>query len=431
MGPQRKRFWLPLTRLGAFFVAVVVMGNVVLHAFRPVAADLTSTPDQSVDYFAKKKKRLERQFYRTMEKFLGAPVAVPVKDKVSEQSTTVQPVALAAPATLPPVETPPAARPADPLPPTATASLTPPPPLWRPARLGFVDPEVPPFVWPEPLPPPGSRGLDVPPSISLLEESLFRADLVGDLYRRSASDPVADVGDAMLRLPEMLLDGIFTCASGMGTRSDIRQWDDDNQRSVTAQILDVHIGPRKERIWAEFMRQFTDREVKYLSNFGDSRADTWGFEDRTQDANHYELMLDQRKVLWDALRRTYVSRYKVQADERIREDAWYLDRWSGADYLILPPLLGGYIFYRGLEKRFSISGTKLLLAIEPVSEWYRPGKHDRAAAIALEWTMKDCPLGVIVSAGLHDGRYAMDFIGIGTSLGAVKRALVMQQGERR
>src|SRR6516225_5196070 len=112
MGPQRKRFWLPLTRLGAFFVAVVVSGNVVLHAFRPAAADLTSTPDQSVDYFAKKRKRLERQFYRTMEKFLGAPVAVPVKEKLGERPVVAQPIAAAAPAEA----TPPAP---DPLPPTA------------------------------------------------------------------------------------------------------------------------------------------------------------------------------------------------------------------------------------------------------------------------------------------------------------------------
>jgi hypothetical protein len=45
--------------------------------------------------------------------------------------------------------------------------------------------------------------------------------------------------------------------------------------------------------------------------------------------------------------------------------------------------------------------------------------------------MKDCPLGVIVSAGLHDGRYGMDFVGIGTSLGAARRALVMKQGDRQ
>src|SRR5688572_25708692 len=431
MGPQRKRYWLPLTRLGAFFVAVVVAGNVMLHAFRPAATSFTSTPDQSVDYYAKKKKRLERQFYRTMEKILGAPAVAPIKDKLSEVPV-VDPVAIV-PAPEPPVacaepanDPPPASNP---LPPTATASLTPPPPP-RTVHLGLIEPEAAGFAWPEPLPPVPSRGFDLPTSLSILEEATFRADLVTDLYRLTAPDPVADVGDSILRIPELLIDSLFTCTNGMGSRPATRNWDDDSQRSITAQILDVQVGKRRDRIVSEFMRQFAEREMKYLSNFGDSRADTWGFQERTEEADHEELLLDQRKILWDALRRTYVSRYKVQADERIREDAWYLDRWSGADYVILPPLMCGYIFYRGLEKKFSIAGTKLILSIEPVSEWYRPGRHDRAAFLALEWTMKGCPLGVIVSAGLHDGRYGLDFIGIGTSLGAVRRALVMQQGER-
>ena len=423
MAPRRKRFWLPLTRLGAFFVAVVVVGNVVLHAFRPAAAEFTSTPDESVDFFVKKKKRLEQKFYRTMERFLGAPAVSPIKDKLSGAPA-------AEPASDVALEAEPVKPASEPLPDTAIASLTPPAPPARATHLGYVEPEAAPFTWPTPLPPVPSAGLDLPTSITLAEEAAFRAELVTDLYRRCARDPVADVGDAILRVPELVIDGVFLCTSGMGGRPAVRGWDDDGQRSITAQILDVQMGARQERIWAEFMHQFADREMRYLSHFDDSRADTWGFQDRTEEADHRELMLDQRKVLFDALRRTYVSRYKIQADERIREDAWYLDRWSGADFVVLPPLMAGYIFYRGLDKRFTIAGTKLLLSIEPVSEWYRPSKHDRAAAIALEWTMKDWPLGVIVSAGLHDGRYGMDFVGIGTSLGAVRRALVMQQGER-
>jgi hypothetical protein len=37
--------------------------------------------------------------------------------------------------------------------------------------------------------------------------------------------------------------------------------------------------------------------------------------------------------------------------------------------------------------------------------------------------MKEWPLGVIVSAGVHDGKYGLDFVGIGTSIGAVRQAL--------
>jgi hypothetical protein len=41
----------------------------------------------------------------------------------------------------------------------------------------------------------------------------------------------------------------------------------------------------------------------------------------------------------------------------------------------------------------------------------------------MEWSMKGWPLGVIVSAGLHDGRYGLDFIGVGTSIGTVRQLL--------
>lgn len=411
MGPAHHRFWLPLTRLGAFFVAVVVTGNVVLFSFRPSAADRSSGPDESVDYFAKKKKRIERQFYRTIEMFLGPGPASPAKEKISSvpAADPVAPLLCIVPAT-------------DPTPVPAIAAPAPP------ARnLGFIEPEPAPFLWPEPLPPPSLRPFDRPLPATMAEDVAFRAELVSELYRRNAPDRIGDVGDAVLKGPEMLLDGFFTCVSGMGGRQPVRAWDDDDHRSISAMILDVQIGGRQERIWSEFVRQFTDREMKYLSNFGDSRVDTFGFQNRTEGADNYELLLDQRKVFWDALRRTYLARYKIQADERIREEAWYIDRWSGADFLVLPPLVGAYVFFRGLDKKFTIAGTKVLLSIEPVSEWYRGGHRDLPAAVAVEWTMKDLPVGVIVSAGLHDGRYGMDFVGIGTSLGAVRRALVMKE----
>jgi hypothetical protein len=435
MGPRQNRFWLPLTRLGAFFVVVVVTGNVVLHAFRPDAADNADSQDRSVDYYTRKKKRLERQLQKTMERFLGAPAAV---DKVGSVPLDPTPVVLCAV----PV--------ASPQPPVTMVSLTPQPapstetasaatvlvdaaparpePAASSAVLAFLSAEPAAFVWPEPLPVIPPRAVDLPTSLNIMEETAFRAELVADFYRRGASDPVADVGDAILKGPEMLLDGIFRCTSGGGSRTMIRDWNDDDRRSIMAQILDVQIGARQNRIWSEFMTQLTDREMKYLAGFGESRANTAGFEDRTEDADTYELLLDQRKVLWDALRRTYLARYKVQAEEKIKDDAWYIDRWSGMDFALLPPLMAGYVYYRGLEKRFTIAGTRLSVSIEPLSEWV-VRKHDLAAAAAFEWKMKDWPLGVIVSVGLYEGRYGLDFVGIGTSIGAVRRAIVMQQGE--
>ena len=176
MGPRQYKFWLPLTRLGAFFVAVVVSGNVVLHAFRPETADTTTSPDRSVDYYSKKKKRLERQFQKTMERFLGAPAAV---EKVGVAPLDIAPPVLcAAPAVQPPVAM-------VPLTPQISATSTetaaaatvlvdapsgrpaaePPP---KSAVLAFLSPEPAAFVWPEPLPAIPPRVLDLPTSLAVM-----------------------------------------------------------------------------------------------------------------------------------------------------------------------------------------------------------------------------------------------------------------------
>ncbi|HZE95730.1 MAG TPA: hypothetical protein VE981_01770 [Planctomycetota bacterium] len=410
MGPSRRRYWLPLTRLGAFFVAVVVVGNVVFHAFRPSAADFHA-PDETFDYFAKKKKRLQRYFSRSMEMFLGAPrkpaaeaeAPAPVPERTLEVVQVVPPPADSGP----------------------LQAISPPAPLPKPEPVGFVPPEPAPFVWPRPFPAPRPSfvpSLDVPRSLGLSDELTFRAELVSDWYRRAEPDPLADVGDVLLRGPELLIDSIFTCTSSMSSRPAVRNWDDDDGRSLTAQMLDVDIGSRPDRIAVEFLRQLGDRERRYFANFGDSRANSFGFENGTEDADLQDLLLDQRKVFWDALRRTYLSRYKIQAEEKIKDDAWYLDRWTGADFAVLPPLLGAYVYYRGLDKKFSIAGTRLTVSIEPLSEWVRRS-HDLFAAASVEWSMKDWPVGVIVSAGLHDGKYGLDFVGIGTSIGAARQVL--------
>lgn len=421
MGPRRRQFWLPLTRLGAFFVAVVVAGNTVLYAFRPTVSEVPSSPDDSEDYYARKRRRIERQILRTMEMFLGPSVAPPkVKVGAAPPSSPIRSELSVIPA----VESGPA-----PLPIAAPAPRT--APLPRPEGLSYLEPAPLPFTWPEPLPSPGLEpSAELSGTLALSEAKTFRMELVQEFYRRGAANPAADVGDAILRGPELLLDEVFTFANGMSPRPETRSWDDDTQGSMMSRILAVQVGPRNERIGSEFMNQFMDREMKYVANFGESRADTFQFQEGTQPADYRELMMDQRKVFWDALRRTYLSRYKVQADERVRDEAWYVDRWSGADFVVLPPLLGAYVFYRGLEKKFTIGSSRLLLSIEPVSQWYRSTKHDLPAAAAFEWTMKGCPLGVIVSAGLHEGHYGLDFVGIGTSLGAARRALVMQEMER-
>jgi len=409
MGPARSRFWLPLTRLGAFFVTVVVVGNVVFHVFRPSAANVL-TADESSDYFLRKRKRLQKQFQKTLERFLGFPPAGADPDRMSQARERSPELVKLVP--------PPADR--GPL-----QAIAPPVSLANAEKLGFLAPEPVPFIWPEPMPPPRPSfvpSMDLPRSLGLCDDVAFRTDLISEWYRRGAPDRVADVADIFLKGPELLVDGVFTCASGMGSRPAIRSWDDDEGRSITLQMLDVGIGPRRDRIGREFLLQLSDREQHYFAGFGDSRVNTFGFENGTESADLHQLALDQRKVFWDALRRTYLARYKVNAEEKIREDAWYVDRWSGWDFAVLPPLLGAYVYYRGVERKFTVLGTRLALSVEPVSEWVRRNR-DLSGIASAEWSMKGWPLGVIVSAGLHDGKYGLDFVGIGTSIGAVRQAL--------
>jgi hypothetical protein len=409
MGPTRQRFWLPLTRLGAFFVAVVVAGNVIFYSFRPTAADLPAS-DQFNDSYSKRRLRLRRQFNRTFQKFLGSPAAVSERAAEEPQRSmeVVQIVPPPAPIALLQAIAPPAAAP---------------PP--RTGVLAFVEPQAAPFIWPEPLAPmtrPEPVPFELPRSLGMINEAAFRAGLVSEVHRRRAADPVADFGDALLKGPELLVDGLFTCARSMSGRPALRSLDEDDGRGIAAQMLQMEIGPRKDRIWNEFLTQLGDREQRYFSGFGDARANTFAFENGTEGADLNALALDQRKVFWDALRRTYLARYKVQAEEKIKEDAWYFDRWSGADFAVLPPLLGAYVYYRGLDKKFSVAGSQVTVSIEPVSEWARR-KKDISAVAAMEWSMKGWPLGVIVSTGLHDGRYGLDFVGVGTSIGTVRQVL--------
>ena len=390
MGPGRSRFWLPLTRLGVFFGAVVVVSNFMFQAFRPAAADLPPAPDEPSDFIGEKK----RQLHRILNQFFG-----PRASSTPERKSSV---VLVEAASTPDIA----------LPPGPGTEI-----------LGYLEPEMPPFVWPAPL---EFRTFELPNSIGQPEAAAFRADLVAEWYRRGRAVPGSGLGNALLLGPGVLLDGIFTCANGMSARPETRTWEEDENRCIAARALEFRVGPLSERTFAELTWQWAEGERGYLAHFEDSRARTVSLNDPLERAALREFSWDQRKVFWDALRRTYLARHNLEAGERIRDDAWTCDRWQGVDYAVLPPLIGAYLYYRGLDKRFPIGDTELHLSVEPVSEWVLR-KRDFAAAAGIEWSMNEFPLRVIVSAGVRDGRYVCDFAGIGTSLGAARTALVLRQ----
>jgi hypothetical protein len=406
---EQRRIWFPMIRLVVFFVGIVILGNVLLQVLRVSSVPVPPESGGSEGSFPGTMKRLERRVLRFLERVIETPAAA----CSTEQETPGARVAA-------PVESRLSMS-------RAARSLLP-----GPVIEDLVIPEIQgvPFAWP--LLMTLTAGPDFSRSMApgFLEGPDFRAALVTDLYRRCGWDPMADVGDVFLEGPLKLFDGFFSCMNRLSGRPAVRTWEDEEGRSVTEGLLNFQSGPRQERIFTVFMKLWTQRESKYLSAFDESRADTVGFQNGTEGPDLGELAIDQRKIFWDVLRRTYLAQYKMGSEESVREEAWYFTRWSGLDYAVLPPLIGAYLYYRGLDKKIRIGETALRFTFEPISEFVHRNR-DRSVATALEWTIAGFPVGIIVSAGLYDGRYGMDFVGIGTSVAAVRGAVDLQHGPPR
>jgi len=399
MDPDRRRIWLPLVRLGTFFITVVLACNVVLQAFRSAAASFSPDPQNTDDPMPRRMKRLERRFHRLLERFIDTSASACA---IGDEKTGPVANRSAMSKSLPTLAAGPGVD-----------------------ALGPSTGEAARYVWRLPAAAREMPEALLPQSLGMLHWPEFRAQLVTDLYRRCASDPVADVGDVFLQGPVMLFDGMFGLVGGLSARSAVRTWEEDEERGVAVSMLDIQRGPRTERIYTVFMREWAEREEKYLGAFSESRANTFGFQDRTEGADLHKLADDQRKVVWDVLRRTYMAQYIGESEAQVREGAWHFGRWSGVDFAVLPPFMAAYVYYRGFDKKFSMGDLALRIGIEPVTEFVHR-KRDRSSATALELTVKGFPVGMIASAGLYGGRYGMDFVGIGTSISAVRATLELQ-----
>ncbi len=281
------------------------------------------------------------------------------------------------------------------------------------------------YLWPRVPEIPAPREVDLP------RESLAPVivpALLAEWERLAAPDPVADVGDAILKGPEVLFDEVVFLVSRIFPRQSAHAWTPHERRSLTLRLTEMEVVPRQGRIFSDFLAIWTKREIDFFADFGGSYLSTPGFEDGVEDMDTGELAFEQGKLLWDALRKTYFSKYKFKAEERIRDEAFYFRQWQGVDYLALPPLMAGYLYYRGLEKRFSVAGTWLGVSLEPGSRW-ADRDRDLVAGAGVEWRPKGFPIALLVSVGMYDGDAELDFVGIGTSLGMARKALRLRHGE--
>jgi len=279
------------------------------------------------------------------------------------------------------------------------------------------------FAWPKaprPLPP-------FPSMKHAMIEPVLTPEDVLEWYRRGEADPVGDVLDAILSVPEYVFDSVVEEAAALLPRPRVRRLLPKSEEGILARVLEFHVDPRSGRLYSDFLHQWAGREYRYLSRFGESRASTVGFEEGTEDVDTEEFSRDQRKILLDALRRTYFSKYRFRPAERLRDEAFYFNEWKGMDFVVLPPAMAAYLWLRGLEKRFSIQGTSLRVSLEPLSRW-REKDEDLVAGVGLEWApTRDFPVAFLLSAGRSEGSTGIDFVGIGTSLGTAIKALRLQE----
>jgi hypothetical protein len=405
MGPGKNRFWLPLGRLSAAFGAVVVALNIFLQAFAPSSRPAEG-PQPDYDFLAHKKRQLQRNWRAIQRLFEGpAPETPPLSMPGLHPDWLALPCVVVLPAANPP----PGEEVAFPEGPPYQAGL--------PMTLAETEPPKEEWGW---TPRPRYEGP--------LDQPFLTPEVVAQLRRRCAKTPLADFGNALLRGPEILLDAVASMAGDLFRRRGDFDWREGESESISSRVFDFQLTPRPAGIFDDFVTNLADRERRFLAGFKETDAATPGFQEGSSGLSPNRLWSEERKVVLDALKNTYLMKYRGSNQDRIRDDAFYLSDWRGLDYVVLPPLVGGYLFFRGLEKRVSAGDMWFRVSFEPISSWVL-GKRDLSAGVSVEWGIKGIPVGVVASAGRYDGATKVDFIGIGTSLGVVREAIARVRGD--
>lgn len=261
------------------------------------------------------------------------------------------------------------------------------------------------------LPPlPTSMSLSAPATVPMPRVT---PDMI-EAFLNSGKRPyglVEDIGDLILMPADLLLDCTLIGLHSLGT---------PDQDTITAKVMNVEV--HNVHLFSEFMTHFYERESKFLGGINDTYLSSPQLEDGKTTMDMGDFMVEQRKVMWDVLKKTYFAKYKFQAEERLHDDAFYVNKWQGVDFLALPPFLAGYLYYRGLDKSFTLDEIKFRARFEPGMRFLT---GEVVGAIMIDIRLKNFPIGIIGSMGLHNGKPDFEFIGIGTSIDSVKKALAL------
>jgi hypothetical protein len=394
MSPRRSSCWLPLTRLAAFFVAVVVTGTLFLRAIHTPASGASVAPGKKRS-LEKHRKKLERTWER-MRFFLGAP-AVPATPKAAVPSLPAK---------------------------SARGALFDPVLAAESSGEPLFDVKCPDCG--ESWIAPGNLPRTIGYSLSLVE--FHRQAIYDDLprsFRSVRRGWFEQTANAVFSFPEEAMDSVVDVFGLLFPDPPPTVAELGEQGMLTRLFQGVSYAEGDGRTFSHFMDFWYEREIRFLKRFDESSLNTYEVEDGTGDIDLSLFLEEQRKILWDAARRTYFGRFR-EVEERARDEAFYVGRWKGLDYVFAPALLGAMVYYRGFDKKFSLGPARLRVEMEPVRKvWQRwsSGEGDVILALGIEFGVKDFPVRFLASVGVHEGDLELEFVGIGTGLNEVKRML--------
>ena len=285
-----------------------------------------------------------------------------------------------------------------------------------------------PLPWPLFDPVPFRPSLEVPDSPEERERrlaSLSRYALLTEIRGRSVLDTIAGV-------PNDVLDGVASVLRPPPSREDCVSIRPSEEGSLMSRIFTGSIHEASSRPFDDLAAQLIVREQKYFARFRDSGLSTVGVEDGVEDIDAEALKSDQRKIMFDAVRKLYFGRLGSRADERIRDESLDVSRWHAVDYAVAPTLIAGYLYVRGWEKKVDVLGLRCGFQLEPlrrILERFEGSHNDLVSAASLELGLGDFPVKVIVSLGIEDGDPLLDFVGIGTSVGKAKQVISQFLGD--
>lgn len=236
-----------------------------------------------------------------------------------------------------------------------------------------------------------------------------------DAFLKSGQRPyqtIEDVGDYVLLPVDLTFDCIVKGFRCLGT---------PEPDTITARVMSIDV-QNNAHLFTEFITYFNERESKFLGGINGTYLSNPGVENGTATIDRSAFMVEQRKVMWDVLKKTYFSKYRFQAEERIHEDAFYFNNWKGMDFVALPPFLAGYVYFRGLDKQFNLGEFHFRALIEPGQRLFT---GNVTGAMMFDVRPRNWPVGIVASTGLYNGKPEFEFIGIGTTIDAVKKAIVL------